>query len=211
VEAATGNFLSNPGFEEGDAGWHWLDWSQQWAPFEVAAGRAASGAKAAHLAVRGEAGGRPTRVFGVVQELAPRVFPSRISGRYFVERWEPGEARKAYLQAVIIAMVPLGDMPSMQIRYILEGVTEQPYQMSNAKYHFVHRRARPEVGRWVDFSVDVRDDYRRLWGRVPPDGTPFRVLFEARYDDKPAPGVVAADVWYDDLFVGLPAADATVR
>lgn len=204
VSALRGNFLENPGFESGPAGWKWLDWSSDWAPFEVAGGRVAAGTQAAHLAVRGNPGDKPTRVYGLVQELATAAFPSRISGRYFVERWDPGQARRAYTQAVIIAMRPKGDQPTMQLRYILEGVTEQPYNLSNARYVFVHRRALPPTGTWIDFSLDVREDYRRLWGEVPPDGTPFRVLFEARYDDKPPAGSVATDVWYDELFVGVP-------
>ncbi len=203
VTDTTINYLENPGFEDGSAGWKWLDWSGEWAPFDIGGDRVASGAKAAHLAVRGEPGGPKTRVWGAVQELAPTVFPTRISGRYYVERWEPGAAKKAYAQVVIIAMQSRGDLPSMQLRYILEGVTEQPYNMSNARYVFVHRRTQPELERWIDFSLDVQGDYRRLWGEVPRDGTPFRVLFEARYDDKPPDGTVTSDVWYDDLFVGL--------
>jgi hypothetical protein len=132
------------------------------------------------------------------------VFPTRISGKYFVERWEPGAARKAYVQVVVIAMWPFGDLPSRQLRYILDGVVEPPYNMSNARYVFVHRRTQPEIGRWIDFTLDVQGDYRRLWGDVPPDGTPFRVLFEARYDDKPPGSEVHNVVYYDELFVGVP-------
>ncbi|MBI5488931.1 MAG: hypothetical protein HY905_16475 [Deltaproteobacteria bacterium] len=204
VTVRTGNFLENAGFEGGESGWKWLDWSNQWGKFEVAEGRAATGSKAAHLAVHGGATDPGTHVFGVVQELVSPVFPRRISGKYFVERWEPGGARKAYIQVVIIAMRPQGKEPTMQLRYILDGVTEQPYHMSNARYVFVHRRPEPETGEWIDFSLDVVGDYRREWGEVPPDGTGYRVLFEARYDDKPAAATVANDVWYDDLFVGVP-------
>ncbi|MBI5501529.1 MAG: hypothetical protein HY907_14885 [Deltaproteobacteria bacterium] len=204
VTVRAGNFLENAGFESGETGWKWLEWSNQWGKFEVGEGRAAAGDKAAHLAVHGGATDPATRVFGVVQELVSPVFPGRISGKYFVERWEPGGVRKAYIQVVIIAMRPQGDQPTMQLRYILDGVTEQPYQMSNARYVFVHRRAVPETGAWIDFSLDVLGDYRRLWGEVPPDGTGYRVLFEARYDDKPAGATVANDVWYDELFVGVP-------
>ena len=139
-----------------------------------------------------------------MQEITPAAFPSRISGHYYVDRWEPGTAKRVYAQVVIIAMQALGDLPRTQIRYVLEGVTEQPYHMSNARYVFVHRRTQPETDRWIDFSLDVRADSRRLWGSVPPDGTPFRVLFEARYDDKPGNGTVSADVYFDDLFVGVP-------
>ena len=204
VTATSGNFLVNAGFEEGAAGWKWLDWSREWGPFSVEPGQAATGKMAAHLAVHGGPADHATRVFGVVQEIASVRFPTRIGGRYFVERWAPGGAKNAYVQAVIIAMLPRGGQPTMQLRYILDGVTEPPYNMSNARYAFVHRRSTPEIGRWIDFSLDVHDDYERLWGEVPPDGTGYRVLFEARYDDKPANGSVDIDVWYDDLFVGIP-------
>jgi len=204
VAATTGNWLVNPGFEQGAEGWKWLDWSQEWGPFEIADGIATSGSKSAHLAVRGEPGGRPTHVFGVVQEIAPQVFPERMSGRYRVDRWEPGDARKVYLQAVVIATHPEGTLPSTQVRYILEGVTVPPYDMSNARYRFFHSRAQPPMSQWIDFSLPVRQDFLQLWGKVPPPGTALRVLFEARYDDKPAGGSVAADVYYDDLFIGVP-------
>jgi hypothetical protein len=204
VTARTGNFLANAGFEEGEAGWKWLDWSSQWGKFEVAQARVATGAWAAHLAVHGGPADSRTRVFGVVQELVSPVFPTRISGRYFVERWEPGVARRAYVQLAILAMKPTRNASTMQLRYILDGVTEEPYHLSNAHYVFVRRRERPETGVWIDFALDVREDYRRLWGEVPPDGTGYRVLFEARYDDKPPGATVAIDVWYDDLFAGVP-------
>ena len=203
VEMRTENFLANAGFEEGDAGWKWLDWSSQWGRFEVGEERAATGSRAAHLAVHGSWTDASTRVFGVVQEIVSPVFPTRISGRYFVERWEPGQAKKAYVQVVIIAMQAQGSQPTMQLRYILEGVTVQPYQLSNARYVFVHRREQPDTGTWIDFSLDVQEDCRTLWGAVPPDGTGYRVLFEARFDDKPPAGTVAIDVWYDELFVGV--------
>jgi hypothetical protein len=202
IVGASGNFLENPGFEEGDRGWLWLDWSNQWGPFEVSDRRPASGTRSARLAAHGEPADPATRVFGVVQELAPDKFPERISGRYFVETWEPGASRKCYVQVVIIAMVEEPGIASMQVRYVLDGVTEPPYQMSNARYRFVHRRDRPPTGAWVDFSLDVHRDYRELWGRVPPDGTAFRVLFETRYDDKPWGDRVKLDVYYDDLHVG---------
>jgi hypothetical protein len=101
-------------------------------------------------------------------------------------------------------MRPQGNEPTMQLRYILDGVTEQPYHMSNARYVFFHKRPQPQTGTWIDFQLDLTGDYRRLWGEVPPDGTGYRVLFEARYDDKPPGGTVTDDVWYDDLFVGVP-------
>jgi hypothetical protein len=204
VTATSGNFLANPGFEDGDAGWRWLDWSQEWGPFEIGTARVASGTKAAHIPAHGGPLDRPTRVFGVVQEIVSAKFPSRISGSYFVDRWEPGGAKKAYIQVVIIAMRSQGSEPTMQLRYILDGVTEPPYRMSNARYVFVRKRAQPETGKWIDFQLDLAADYRRLWGEIPPDGTGYRVLFEARYDDKPAGGTVTDDVWYDDLFVGVP-------
>ena len=139
-----------------------------------------------------------------MQEIVSTKFPTRISGRYFVERWEPGLAKKVYVQVVIVAMQPKGEDPTMQIRYVLDGVTEQPYQLRNARYVFVRRRAYPETGTWIEFSLDVQEDFQRLWGQVPPDGTGIRIMFEARYDDKPAAGTIAADVYYDDLFVGIP-------
>lgn len=204
VAATRGNFLDNPGFEEGSTGWKWLDWSSNWAPFDVVQGTAAGGDRSARLAVRGAPGDPETRVWGVVQEIAPEAFPERISGRYRIDRWEPGAARKMYLQAVVISLHPEGPLPSTQVRYVLEGVTEPPYRMSNARYRFANRRPAPPQGEWIEFSLPVKRDFLDLWGKIPPPGTALRVLFEARYDDKPRTGMAAADVYYDDLFVGVP-------
>jgi len=204
VTAPSGNFLVNPGFEQGISGWMWLEWSENWGPFEIASGQVATGRLAAHIPAHGSPGERPTRIFGVVQEIRSVKFPTRISGRYLVERWDTGVAKKAYVQVVLIAMIRAGQQPTMQLRYVLDGMNEAPYHMANARYIVVHPREAPPIGRWIDFSLDVPDDYRRFWGELPPDGTGYRVLFEARYDDK-APGEsVALDVWYDDLFVGIP-------
>lgn len=211
VTEVSGNFLANPGFEAGDDGWKAMEWSENWGRFEIGSAHVSTGTKAVHLAALGAPPGPPTRVFGVVQEIVSPRFPTRVSGRYYVERWEPGAARKAYLQVVVIALEARSGVPTMQLRYILGGVTEQPYEMSNARYVFVESRSAPALGAWVDFSLDVESDYRRLWGAVPRDGTGYRVLFEARYDDKPPGAAVALDVWYDDLFVGIPEAVGEAR
>jgi hypothetical protein len=204
VAATTGNVLVNPGFEEGAAGWKWLQWSEHWGPFEMGTAHVVTGRQAAHLKAHGLPRDPATRVFGVVQEIHSPKFPTRISGHYFVERWQPGEARKAYVQVVLIAMQPLGDQPTMQLRYVLDGMEEQPYHMTNARYIVVHPRTHVPTGEWIDFSLDVHGDYMKLWDQVPRDGTGYRVLFEARYDDKTPGETVMLDVWYDDLFVGTP-------
>ena len=212
--ASQQNLLSNPSFEAGRGPWFSLETEGWGTPFSVSTAAARSGASSALLEVRSDAvaGAGPVRVFGVVQELRPPDFPEVLSGYYCVERWEQGTP-KQYLQSVVIVHaarnIPaeVASATNHQIRYILAGVESQPTFIGNARYVMVGRGA-PKLGEWVRFERNVREDFQELWGDVPEGFASLRIFFETRWDDRKASdGPSAADVYYDDLYLG-PAAEA---
>lgn len=202
----TGNLFANGGFEEGGQPWFSLD-SEAWGrPFTVSTVQARSGAGSALLELRSEDGG-PARVYGVVQEVTPGTFPDVLSGAYYVGRWEQGTP-KQYLQFVVIvwgadnAPPDVAGVENYQIRYVLGGVDAPPLAIANAKYVMLGTGA-PATGRWVPFERNIRQDFEELWGAAPEGFDSLRVLFEVRWDDRSAPdGPSAADVYYDDLYLG---------
>jgi len=205
-DGGDGNLLANPGFENGAAPWFALDAETWGAPFTVSDARATEGAASALLELRSGAGAEPERVFGAVQDVAPQAFPDVLSGSYYVERWERGTPLQ-YLQAVVIvegaANAPTGlAAANHQLRYVLAGVDEAPLSIANARYVIV-TGGDPVLGAWVDFELDLRDDFERLWGAVPEGFASVRVLLEVRWDgrdDGDPPSL--ADVYYDDLYLG---------
>jgi hypothetical protein len=202
------NLFANPSFEDGAGPWCSLSTEAWGPPFTVSSKRAHTGKSSASLELRSEEG-VDTRVVGVVSEVAPAEFPELISGYYYVDRWEQGTP-KQYLQMVVIvwqaANIPqeataLG-ATNHQIRYIMAGVDSQPTHIGNARYVMVSRD-KPKTGQWVSFERNVRQDFQDLWGAVPEDFAKIRILFEVRWDDRqPSDGVTAADVYYDDLYLG---------
>jgi hypothetical protein len=211
--AATGNALQNGDFESGSDPWTSLatqDWGRA---FEVSQAQAHSGANSAYLQLRSQDGGA-TKVYGVVQELGAGEFPETLSGYYYVDAWEQGTP-KQYLQFVVIVNSATNipqevknlSANNHQIRYILAGVETQPTSIANSRYVMVSTE-QPQVGQWVRFERNVRQDFCELWGNLPSGFTGIRVLFETRWDERKDTDVPSsADVYYDDLSWG-PAAEA---
>jgi hypothetical protein len=199
------NLIVNPGFEEGDKGWQWLQWSKGWAPFQISRSKARSGSSSALLPVRSEGESRSTIVWGVVQELSVGEDTiDCLEGHYYVDDWERGAANQ-YIQTVIIDLSKKLDNGNAQVRYILSGMDRPPYNLGNAHYVFVDpgKKKVPTQKKWVLFTINPASDFKRLWGYEPVKGHRLRVLFEARFDnhmkmDRQA----AADVYYDDLYLG---------
>lgn len=208
------NLLANPGFEEGRLGWSIRDQSPHWGDFRVVEEPARSGRGAAQLRLHHAPTlpRRPTKVYGVVQELRSERLPETVGGFYRVERWERGDERTdLYLQVVVVVWPPDSDseppkdgFPNRQLRYYLAGIDEAPFQLTNAHVQFV-TRADPALGVWQRFELPVRADFERLWESAPRIGR-IDLLFEARWDNMPARRGVRADVYYDDLFAGGEAA-----
>jgi hypothetical protein len=200
-----GNALDNGGFEDGPDPWFALT-SESWVPrFGISDGVAQTGEHAAFLPMRTDETSPETQILGVVQEVDPSTFPEEVSGWYRVENWQRA-AEKQYLQAIVIAwdadnLPNAAEFGNHQIRYILAGIEQPPFEIRNAHFVFAGP-AEPAQGEWVRFSFPVAEDFRRLWGAVPEGYGFIRVLFEVRFDDKPAESRPVADVYYDDLYLG---------
>jgi len=52
------------------------------------------------------------------------------------------------------------------------------------------------------FEIPLREEFERQWGGVPTGYDRLRLLFEARWDNRPAGSRIEADAYFDDLFVG---------
>ncbi len=210
-----GNQLVNAGFEMDRAGWGYRDGSPYWIDFKVSDQVAHSGRRSAHVHVE-QLADEPTRsalISGVVQEPRPARFPERVGGWYRVDEFEKSdEQTDLYLQMVVIVWGdprtpeivspknPLQRLRNYQLRYYLAGIIEPPFVLVNAKYQFVEKRSKPEMGTWVHFEMPVRADFQKLWGTVPEGYDSIRLLFEARWDNLPAGGSALADVYFDDLY-----------
>jgi hypothetical protein len=201
--------------------------SPYWGKYEIVESPVHAGRRAAHLRLRagGEDRGNATWIEGVMQEPAPERFPDVMGGFYRVDTWEKGsDATHLYLQAVLIvwsrdaprvvdpanpeANAGLGNY---QLRFYLAGLREPPFLLSNAKVAFVGR-GEPELGRWTYFEIPLRAEFLRHWGAVPAGYEKLRVLFEVRWDNRPPGSRIAADAYFDDLFLGyVDAASGAAR
>jgi hypothetical protein len=192
------NLFGNPGLEDGTQ--YWFALGEQ----TVQTGTVAhSGQAAAHLQMLDPAEASGSKVYYLIQEIAPAEFPELISGYYRVDDWKRG-AEKQYLQFAVIAFGPTnlgGQYPNYQMRYPLAGISEEPFEIANAFFHFLGSDD-PRQGEWVYFEANIKADFEQFWRAAPAGYSKIRVLFEVRYDDK-APGNAAeADVYYDDLYMG---------
>jgi len=198
-----GNLLENPGFELGDAGWQWLGWSRVWGPFEITDKMARSGKKSAYLRLdvrAGDTGAKKIR--GVMQSIKPDSFPEVASGWYRIENWKRGVDRQ-YVQFVVIAWEKYKGFPNYQLRYVLDGVDRQPLRIGNAKYTILSSAPEPETGKWVRFELPIREDFSRLWGKVPDNYDKLNFFYEARFEQYPEGSRhIRADVYFDDLYAG---------
>ncbi|MDH3622601.1 MAG: hypothetical protein OEQ49_01915 [Myxococcales bacterium] len=218
------NLLRNPGFEEGRERWSADEKSPLWGEFQVAESPTRSGSRSVHFAVDSSADAtpRPSKVFGVFQDLTVHPFPERVTGYYRVEDWQnETEGGALYLQVVVVvfggpptqgiigtAKSSLSRQSNYQIRYYLAGAPEVAVTISNAKIE-IRSGDPPPLKEWVRFDLPVRRDFERLWGAVPEDYEKVRFLFEARWDKKRDRGsVVKSNVYYDDLSV-VPHVAAT--
>jgi hypothetical protein len=214
------NLLENPGFEDGEAGWSYPLDSPFWGKFGVVESPVRSGRRAAHVRLRAdrEDRTRATWILGVMQEPAPERFPDVLGGYYRVETWDKGaDVTDLYLQTVAIVWTrdaarivdpqnPQGGLQNYQLRFYLAGISEPPFLLSNAKVSFAAKGG-PELGRWIYFEIPLRKEFERQWGGVPAGYEKIRVLFEARWDNRPPGSRIEADAYFDDLFLGY--VDAT--
>ena len=212
----------NPGFEHGREPWVRMS-NGFFGAFDLVEAPVRSGRQAALLRVHWEKGqaGHPVKVFGIVQEHRPESrpdpsrFPEVLSGWFRIDRWEKeSPATNLYVQVVaavsgdpraarIISPSGGADTPTnYQIRYYLAGQAKPAFTLSNARIQIL-RKGLPALGEWTHFEIPLKEDFQRLWGTVPTGYEFLRVLFEARWDNKPEGTSVHADVVYDDLFLGF--------
>jgi len=198
------NSFGNGGFEEGRTYW----FSLKPPDYELSTDMVHSGRASALLRMRAPAEAEGEGRYYLVQEVAPEQFPEIISGYYRVENWNRG-TQKQYLQfvpAVFGATNLRGDYSNHQVRYLLDGIAEEPFGIANAFFVFLGQ-AEPTTDQWVYFEVNLAEDFERFWGAVPEGYSKIRVLFEAAYSDKAVGETgVEADVYYDDLYMG-PASE----
>jgi len=197
--AGSANLFGNPGFEEGAQFWFALHEQT----VETASTVAHSGQASAYLQMRDAADVTGSKVYYLVQEVAPAEFPELVSGYYHVENWNRGTL-KQYLQFVVIVFAPTnlgGQYSNYQIRYPLAGISEDPFPISNAYFIYLGKEE-PRQGEWVYFETNIKEDFLEKWKAVPEGYSKIRVLFEVRYDDKEAGAASEADVCYDDLYMG---------
>jgi hypothetical protein len=202
--AGTANVFGNGGMEEGRRYW----FSLRAPDYELSTEVFHSGATSALLRMRVPAETEGEWRNYLVQEVAPEEFPEIISGYYRVENWNRG-TEKQYLQFVPVvfgATNLIGDYSNHQMRYLLDGIDEEPFPIGNAFFVFLGE-AEPTTDEWVYFEVNLAEDFERFWGAVPEGFSKIRVLFEAASSDKIAGETgVEADVYYDDLYMG-PASE----
>lgn len=202
------NLLRNPSFEQGRDPWYSMSGPDRpyWADFELSREQARSGHTAALLALTDEGYGGETRIYGTVQEVAPMGMPRTLEGWWRVDAWRRG-ADKQYLQVVLIVWNPQGipgheDSVNLQISWVLGGITSPPFRIGNRKFYFLGNRE-PEAGEWRRVRRDLHADFEEAWGAVPTGFTKLRILWEVRYDGRPAEAPPArARVFYDDLYLG---------
>ncbi len=197
---STDKVFANPSFEDGTDPWC----SLKPPAFALSDDLAQSGKASAYLPFRAGLSEQGNKIFYLVQEISLHELPDVISGYYRVENWEKG-TEKQYLQFVVIvfgaANAPIA-ASNHQIRYLLSGIGTPPFEIANAKFVFLSRDE-PPIGEWVRFERNLREDFEKSWGSIPQNFDKIRILFEVRYDDKEAgEGPVAADVYYDDLYLG---------
>jgi hypothetical protein len=206
------NMLTNPGFEDAAQGstapWWYFPDRPHWGGFTISSAQTLTGRWAARLDLLVDEQHPPpdkAHIRGVIQDIRSPVFPTRISGNYYVERWEKGTIDQ-YMQFVVIAAgaaMSGGSVQNTQIRYLLAGIDHPPFGIANAKFFYV-TKTEPEVGKWVHFERNLVQDFTELWGSVPETFQNVRVLFEVRYDnvDVNNPPRLHAVVYFDDLYLG---------
>lgn len=197
------NLLRNPGFEQGRDGWTWKEQSLFWRNFDITDTPTHSGKHSAKLTlVSDDAAMQTTKVVGVVQELPAPELPARVGGYYYVKDLTKSDpAVDLYLQVAVIVWgdAPQG-FPNHQLRYYLAGQSKPALNIGNAKVEIVDP-SQPKTGTWIAFDLPLRADFERLWGAVPQGYERIEVFFEVRWDNMTPEGAVAAEVYFDDLFV----------
>lgn len=197
------NVLVNPGFEAGAD--PWFAPSPDWQPFSVDNLRPRTGTLSLDLQIAADGRTAPSAVSGAAQRIQEDVFPEFLSGYYFVDAWQPGEA-VPYL-SVTLSIVG-GDDPDgaaiHELRLMLAGARQALRPLESGAYVFLSRDE-PAIGEWVYFAYPVLEAVRSALGWDPLGWQYVDVAFELRYDRERPAASGAARVYYDDLYLGPQA------
>lgn len=195
------NLVQNPSFEDESA------WTSRrhpgWHPFAVTEGRAHSGARSAATTLERHPLAGGAQIWGAVQEFKIRKLPRKIGVWYRVENWKQAVARQ-YAQVVVMIhdqrLERLTRQPTMQMRYILAGLSEPPYpDPVNGRYLMAGPK-RPRQGRWIYFERDLVEDFVKAWGWYPENFQKMEIFLEARYDEPVPDGAgISGAVYWDDV------------
>ena len=196
------NIVENPGFEAGSVGWSWKQQESGWHSFIPTTEQAHSGTQSALTQLHPGPVMFRAQIWGAVQEFRLAKLPHKLSLWFRIEDWRQAVA-KQYVQVVIMVHDPriqrLASQPQMQLRYILAGLTEAPYQPVNGRY-VMAGPALPEQGKWIHFRADVVQDFIKAWGWFPENFEKMEIFLEVRYDEPlPENSVVSGKVFWDDL------------
>lgn len=197
-----GSLLANGDFETGRAPWFSYD-KRYMGTFGVTQGAPTIGARSAVLTLD-EAGAvrDGMRLTSCAQDLPVTTLPATLAGRYYIETWEPGDARP-WIE-VCIAVERLDALPARkgytQMGYPLAGVIEPTFKLAN------RRNVGPgtnEVvtGRWIDFELPVQAAFAEHWNLQSDECKAIRVWCTTRvhaYDAEARPPF-AVKVRFDDL------------
>ena len=205
---AAPNTLANASFEDGREPWYDMRRPEVpgWGTFGISDAQAFEGRQSLHLALDSADFPGGLGIAGAVQELALPGPPRMLRGHYRVERWERGTPLQ-YVQIVVMSMHPLNHpqwrSASIQVAFVLAGITEPPFEIANRRFDFVGT-AEPELGRWIPFEIDLHEAFRRHWTYLPRDGSALRVFLETRFDGFEERGGqrARADVYFDALQLG---------
>ncbi len=193
------NLLENPSFEEGDEPWFWMETSEYWQSFHISDQTARTGNKSCLTFLEASPRPQKTLVVGAVQEILTSDVPEKVSGYYYVKTWEK-TVEKMYIQVVIIFFEDEeANYPSTQLRYVLAGISKEPFALGNAKFIFVTREE-PVTETWMYFERNLNEDLLTMWGKVPSFKR-IGIYLEVRYDDVPLDDV-EAEIYWDDIFLG---------
>jgi hypothetical protein len=125
-----------------------------------------------------------------------------VSGYYFVDAWEPGDA-DPYIGVTL--SIHGGNNPDgssiHELRLVLAGTTAPPPPVAGAAYVFLSRDE-PATGGWKYFAYPVLEAVRTRLGWDPIGWEHIDLSFELRYAaaEPSTPG--AARVYFDDLYLG---------
>jgi hypothetical protein len=154
----------------------------------------------------GTAGSRGQHKWGAIYEVGKVPFPKHLSLWYRVDHWQAANAPQ-YL--MLMVAVCNGDY-SYQIRYVFGGIEQIPYNSDGNVRFVLVRTELPRLGEWAHLTIDLEQDFRTHWQRVPSEFDRLRVAPMVRYDAirEPLEAPVSADVYFDDVYVGwFPAPD----